>query len=64
MGAPVVYHVPQKFLSCNEVESKQIACGRSFTALLTNNGKVYTWGKGRDGALGNYHDFSWNFLLF
>ena len=52
MGAPVCYRVPQKLMSYASVSSKQVACGRHYMALLTKEGKVYTWGKGNFGVLG------------
>lgn len=31
----------------------QVECGKYFTVALTENGQVYTWGKGNKGALGH-----------
>mmetsp|Transcript_8694 Transcript_8694/g.8704 ORF Transcript_8694/g.8704 Transcript_8694/m.8704 type:complete len:417 (+) Transcript_8694:19-1269(+) len=39
-----------------ELESKkviEIGCGGHFTAVVTEDGEVYTWGQGRDYALGH-----------
>jgi hypothetical protein len=40
----------------------QIACGGFHTALLTDSGRVYTWGDGRNGQLGNLPRTSLNTL--
>jgi alpha-tubulin suppressor-like RCC1 family protein len=31
----------------------QVACGGFHNAILTHTGKLYTWGNGRSGQLGN-----------
>jgi alpha-tubulin suppressor-like RCC1 family protein len=35
---------------------RQVACGGLHTALVTESGRVYTWGDGRAGQLGHSHD--------
>jgi alpha-tubulin suppressor-like RCC1 family protein len=41
----------------------QVECGKYFTVALTDNGQVYTWGKGNKGALGK-RKFQRNFLTY
>jgi alpha-tubulin suppressor-like RCC1 family protein len=36
-----------------DVKFIQVSCGSDFTVALSDQGKVYTWGKGRQGALGH-----------
>lgn len=38
----------------------QISCGSGHTVVLTDDGKVYTWGRGDDGRLG-HGDNGWKF---
>ena len=33
-------------------EPRHVACGGSFSAVVTSSGKVYTWGMGKEGQLG------------
>jgi len=30
-----------------------VACGQQHTACITKDGEVYTWGNGKNGALGH-----------
>lgn len=39
----------------------QIACGSGHTVVLTDDGEVYTWGRGDDGRLG-HGDNGWKFV--
>ena len=39
-------------------EVTQVACGFSHTACVTSDGEVYTWGLGKNGALGHGKNFS------
>ena len=39
----------------------QISRGRGHTVVLTDDGKVYTWGRGDDGRLG-HGDNGWKFV--
>uniref|UniRef100_K3WAD0 BTB domain-containing protein n=1 Tax=Globisporangium ultimum (strain ATCC 200006 / CBS 805.95 / DAOM BR144) TaxID=431595 RepID=K3WAD0_GLOUD len=39
----------------------QIACGSGHTVVLTEEGEVYTWGRGDDGRLG-HGDNGWKFV--
>lgn len=32
---------------------KEVACGFQHTACITEEGEVYTWGAGKNGALGH-----------
>lgn len=32
---------------------KHVACGYNHTVCVTEDGEVYTWGYGKNGALGN-----------
>ncbi|GMH91853.1 hypothetical protein TL16_g12174 [Triparma laevis f. inornata] len=51
LGYPNTSSSPSKVnLFCNNV--KQVSCGRDHTVALTNEGRVYSWGKGDDGRLG------------
>ncbi len=36
-----------------EIFIDSVACGATFTACLTEDGKVYTWGCGDHGVLGH-----------
>lgn len=38
------------------VAIRQVSCGGLHTAVVTENGQVYTWGDGRKGELGHIHD--------
>ena len=40
---------------------QQIACGSGHTVVLTNDGEVYTWGRGDDGRLG-HGDNGWKYV--
>ena len=35
------------------VEIDQVACGFNHTVALSKQGEVYTWGQGKQGALGH-----------
>lgn len=34
------------------VKCRQVACGFAYTAAVTTEGQVYTWGAGENGRLG------------
>ena len=36
----------------DDEEPRHVACGGSFSAVVTSSGKVYTWGMGKEGQLG------------
>jgi alpha-tubulin suppressor-like RCC1 family protein len=42
----LVEHLAEYFVS-------QVSCGNEHTLALTENGQVYSWGYGKQGALGN-----------
>jgi alpha-tubulin suppressor-like RCC1 family protein len=39
-----------------DVVVRQVECGGLHTACVTEDGRVYTWGNGKDGELGHHHD--------
>ncbi|EKU21400.1 putative e3 ubiquitin-protein ligase herc3, partial [Nannochloropsis gaditana CCMP526] len=39
-------------LALEHVKCKQVACGFAYTAAVTTEGQVYTWGAGENGRLG------------
>lgn len=43
------------------VSVKQLACGSGHTCVLTQDGEVYTWGRGDDGRLG-HGDNGWKYV--
>jgi len=44
---------PHKMTALQEHHAVKADCGDGFCAVLTDVGQVYTWGKGRSGALGH-----------
>ncbi|XP_065070111.1 serine/threonine-protein kinase Nek8-like [Rhopilema esculentum] len=43
---------PQKVLALEDKVITYVGCGDTFTLAVTEDGEVYTWGKGRRGRLG------------
>ncbi|XXQ38435.1 Regulator of chromosome condensation (RCC1) repeat [Plasmodiophora brassicae] len=48
--------VPQYVAFPEPVAIRQVACGGLHTAAVSDDGKVYTWGDGRMGQLGQVHE--------
>jgi len=46
------YPKPQNVKIPENVKISRVACGFDFTACITENGKVYTWGNNKYGNLG------------
>lgn len=51
-GDSFVSNVPRPLPSLAALGIVQIACGESHNAVLTIHGQVFTWGRGKYGALG------------
>ena len=51
-GDSFVSNVPRPLPSLSALGIVQIACGESHNAALTIHGQVFTWGRGKYGALG------------
>ncbi|DAZ94414.1 TPA: hypothetical protein N0F65_003443 [Lagenidium giganteum] len=54
-------HRPVLIEALQERRIVQIACGSGHTVVLTDDGEVYTWGRGDDGRLG-HGDNGWKFV--
>ncbi|GLE06225.1 hypothetical protein PINS_up015467 [Pythium insidiosum] len=54
-------HRPVLIDALHERRVVQIACGSGHTVVLTDDGEVYTWGRGDDGRLG-HGDNGWKFV--
>ncbi|RLN86543.1 hypothetical protein BBJ28_00001485 [Nothophytophthora sp. Chile5] len=54
-------HRPVPIDALQERRIVQIACGSGHTVVLTEEGEVYTWGRGDDGRLG-HGDNGWKFV--
>jgi RCC1 and BTB domain-containing protein len=54
-------HRPVLVDALQERRVVQIACGSGHTVVLTDDGEVYTWGRGDDGRLG-HGDNGWKFV--
>ncbi|KAL4482807.1 hypothetical protein ABPG72_022367 [Tetrahymena utriculariae] len=48
--------LPQKIESLGNIKAKQVACGVQFTVVLSEDGKVYTFGYNQYGSLGYVSD--------
>ena len=46
-------HTPKRVEALVSVSVRALACGGFYTAALTSDGTVYTWGRGDDGRLGH-----------
>ena len=44
--------LPREVAGMNDERAEDVACGQDFTIVLTENGKVVTFGEGKEGALG------------
>ena len=51
-GDSLVTDVPRALPSLAPLGVVQVACGESHNAALTIHGQVFTWGRGKYGALG------------
>ena len=49
-------YTPKLVKALSEISWKQVALGEHHTAVLTDDRKVYTFGKGSDGQLGHGND--------
>lgn len=47
------YDRPKMIQSLQGKHVKDIACGSSYSAAITSNGELYTWGDGAHGRLGH-----------
>lgn len=61
MGDTSDQHHPILIEALQERRIIQIACGSGHTVVLTDDGEVYTWGRGDDGRLG-HGDNGWKFV--
>lgn len=54
-------NVPRPIPSLDPLGIVQIACGESHSAALSIDGRLFTWGRGKYGALGlgSLDNFSW-----
>lgn len=52
---------PQFLDALRGVSVKQLACGSGHTCVLTQDGEIYTWGRGDDGRLG-HGDNGWKYV--
>lgn len=44
---------PHEMTAVNEYKMVQVACGRQYTVALSENGEVFTFGKGSSNCLGH-----------
>ena len=51
-------HEPTFLDALRGVAVRQLACGSGHTCILSQDGEVYTWGRGDDGRLGVSGQFS------
>ena len=54
-------HTPTFLDALRGIHVQQLACGSGHTCILTQDGEVYTWGRGDDGRLG-HGDSGWKFV--
>lgn len=54
-------HLPTLVDSLRGVHVKQLACGSGHSCVLTEEGEVYSWGRGDDGRLG-HGDNGWKYV--
>lgn len=54
-------HRPVPIDALQDKRIVQIACGSGHTVVLTEEGEVFTWGRGDDGRLG-HGDNGWKFV--
>jgi len=52
-GDKTPHFVPTKVKGLEGIRVKQIAAGIYHSMVLTDNGDIYTWGRGLYGTLGN-----------
>jgi alpha-tubulin suppressor-like RCC1 family protein len=60
-GDSFVANVPRPLPTLAALGIVQVACGESHNAALTIHGRVFTWGRGKYGALGlgTFDSSSW-----
>lgn len=60
-GDSFVANVPRPLPTLAALGIVQVACGESHNAALTIHGRVFTWGRGKYGALGlgTFNSSSW-----
>lgn len=58
LGSERNCHAPRLIEDLSGVQPKQIACGGFHTAVVTDHGKVYTFGGGEHGQLGHGDKFN------
>lgn len=51
-GSKKTVNTAVKITFPDDEEPRHVACGGSFSAVVTSSGKVYTWGMGKEGQLG------------
>ena len=51
-GDCVYCPLPRRVLALTQVKIKQVSCGFAYSAAVTTEGVVYTWGAGDNGRLG------------
>lgn len=52
-GSTTTFNVPKKIVALDSVSVVQIHCGGLHTLALTDEGHVYSWGRGEGGQLGH-----------
>ncbi len=50
---PRSYDRPKMIQSLQGKHVKEISCGSNYSAAITSNGELYTWGQGAHGRLGH-----------
>ena len=53
MGSRGEQLTPKQIIACANLRVSQISAGESHNAVVTKSGKLYTWGNGSYGRLGN-----------
>lgn len=52
-GGQTTHFEPNRFFFCNDIRVKKIVCGYAYTGAITFDDKLYMWGAGENGRLGN-----------
>ena len=47
------YNTPKMIESLQGKHVRDISCGSGYSAAITSNGELYTWGQGHRGQLGH-----------